>query len=318
MEKVIAGVDLGGTNIKAGLVDGEGNVVSRCRIPTEAEGGPEAVTDRMADAVREAAAEGGTNIDSVAGVGVGSPGPLDLKTGEVIVAPNLPGWEHIPLQEMMAERTGLPCVLENDANAAALAEQWAGAGKGANSLVQLTLGTGIGGGIVLDGQVWHGFADCAGEIGHMSIDPDGPKCNCGNWGCIEALASATAMVRRMREEIENGTDTILADKAEDLTARDIYEAALEDDEAAAENMHMTGFFLGVGITNLLHILNPEVVVLSGGVTAAGNMLLRPIRQTVRERTMEACRRDVKIRFAELGDDSGLIGAARAFALRGGE
>jgi glucokinase len=311
MQAIIIGVDLGGTNIKAGAITREGNVLYRCHRPTEGEGGPEKVCDNMAEAVRECRQnlpDGGQPI----GMGVGTPGPLDLARGLVVDAPNLPGWENIPVRQMMEERTGLECELENDANAAALGEQWVGAGHGGSSLVLLTLGTGIGGGIVLDGKVWHGFGDCAGEIGHMSIDPEGPRCNCGNWGCVEAHASATAMVRRMRETIEDGTGSSLADKLDEMTAKDIYEAAVDGDSAASENIHMTGFYLGVAVSNIMHILNPEVVVFSGGVTAAGNMLLRPIRQTARERTMEACRRDVKIRFGELGGDAGVIGAARSF------
>jgi glucokinase len=311
MPDIIIGVDLGGTNIKAGAISQDGEVLYRCRRPTEGEGGPDTVCDNIALAVAECR-ENLSDDQEAIGVGVGSPGPLDLSRGLVVMAPNLPGWENIPLLAMIEDRTGLDCVVENDANAAALAEQWIGAGHGCSSLVLFTLGTGIGGGIVLDEKVWHGFGDCAAEIGHMSIDPEGPRCNCGNWGCVEAHASATAMVRRMRESIEAGTNTSLAQKKDDLTAKDIYEAAVEGDSAASENMHMTGFYLGVAVSNIMHILNPEVVVFTGGVTAAGNMLLRPIRQTARERTMEACRRDVKIRFGQLGEDAGVIGAARSF------
>lgn len=311
MQDIIIGVDLGGTFIKAGAIGPEGDVLYRCRRETEGDEGPERVCANIAEAVRECS-ENLSEHQQAVGVGVGSPGPLDLDRGVVIFAPNLPGWDNVPLRDMVENLTDLPCVVENDANAAALGEQWIGAGHGCSSLVLFTLGTGIGGGIVVDGRVWHGFNDCAGEIGHMSIDPEGPRCGCGNWGCIEAHASATAMVRRMRDTIESGTTTILADKADELTAKDIHEAAVNGDDAATENIHMTGFYLGVAVSNIMHILNPEVVVLSGGVTAAGNMLLRPVRQTARERTMEACRRDVKIRFADLGEDAGVVGAARSF------
>ena len=275
----------------------------------------------VCDNIAEAVAECCENLPegrTAEGIGIGSPGPLDLGRGIVLFAPNLPGWNDIPLRDMIEERTDMKCVVENDANAAALGEQWMGAGHGCSSLVLFTLGTGIGGGIVLNEKVWHGFGDCAAEIGHMSIDPEGPRCGCGNWGCIEAHASATAMVRRMRETIESGTSSILADKIDEMTAKDIYDAAVEGDCAASENIHMTGFYLGVAVSNIMHILNPEVVVFSGGVTAAGNMLLGPIRQTARERTMEACRRDVKIRFAELGENAGIIGAARSFQTLRGE
>jgi glucokinase len=317
MEKVIVGVDLGGTNIKAGLVSQDGKVLYRTKIATEGKQGPEKVADRIAKVALDCAGHATGGKKNVLGVGIGSPGPLDMKNGVVVVAPNLPGWVNIPLRSMIEKRTGLPCTLENDANAAGLAEQWVGAGKGSDSVVIFTLGTGIGGGIVLNGKVWHGFSDVAGEIGHMSIHPDSPDCNCGSKGCIEAYASATAMVRRMRETIAKGVKTSLAEKKDSLTSKDIYEAALAGDEAACENMRMTGFYLGVAIVNILHVLNPEVVVMSGGVAAAGDLLMKPIKEVVETRAMEACRKGVKICWAVLGDDAGVIGAARSFVLLSG-
>jgi len=317
MEKVIIGVDLGGTNIKAGAVGPDGKVRYRTRLTTDAAKGPEAVADRIAQAALNCVENTKGGKESTLGVGVGSPGPLDLRNGIVIFAPNLPGWENVPLRSMIEKRTGLPCTLENDANAAALAEQWAGAGKGTSSLVILTLGTGIGGGIVLDGKVLHGFSDVGAEIGHMSINPDGPACGCGNKGCVEAYASATAMVRRMRETLAKGCKSMLARKADKLTARDISEAALAGDEAACENIEMTGFYLGVAIANILHILNPEYVVMSGGVSAAGDLLMNPIMKTLQERSIPASRKGVKICWTALGDDAGVLGAARSFAIEHG-
>ncbi|MFP4026481.1 MAG: ROK family protein [Candidatus Brocadiia bacterium] len=312
MNKLVVGVDLGGTNIKTGVVNSEGKVLVRCRMTTQADRGPEGVADRINETIEQCREKLSEQSSDIVGAGIGSPGPLDLKRGIVIFAPNLEGWDNVPLQQMIEDRSGLPCFLENDANAAALGEQWVGAGKNASSLVQFTLGTGIGGGIVLNGKVWHGFRDCAGEIGHMTLEPEGPICGCGNRGCVEALASATNMVRRMQETIDDGGETILREKRDELTARDIYEAAVEGDEPALENMETTGYYLGTAVANILHILNPEVIVFSGGVTAAGNMLMQPIRQTAKKRTMEACWRGTKIRFAELGDDAGIIGAARSY------
>jgi len=317
MEKVTVGVDLGGTNIKAGLVRADGTVLYRMHLSTDSEKGPGGVADRIAEAVLDCVehAEGGAA--GVNGVGIGSPGPLDLKRGIVIFAPNLAGWENVPLRDMVYERTKMPCTLENDANAAALAEQWAGVGKGCDSLVIFTLGTGIGGGIVLDGKVLHGFRDVGAEIGHMSINPDGPVCGCGNKGCVEAYASATAMVRRMKEAIAAGSKTPLAEKGDALTARDIYEAAVAGDQAARENMARTGFYLGIAIANILHILNPEVIAMSGGVSAAGDLLMDPIMDTLRERAIPASLEGVKICWASLGEDTGVIGAARSFDLEHG-
>jgi glucokinase len=316
MKKAVIGIDLGGTNIKAGAVDMEGRVLTRHRRPTGADAGPKAVAEHICKAARNC-------IDAledcrIAGVGVGSPGTIDLHEGVVLFSPNMPGWEDIPLRAWIEEDLDMPCVLENDANSAALGEQWVGAGRGADSLVMFTLGTGIGGGVVLDGRVWHGTGGFAGEIGHMCIDPEGPECGCGSRGCIEAHASATGMVRRMQQEIDAGRDTLLAEQSGGFTAKDIYEAALKGDEAAQENFADTGRFLGVAISNMLHILNPAVVVLSGGVTAAGDMLLKPIRAEVRDRTMDACQRDVRISIAELGEDAGFIGAARSFMNRNPE
>ena len=312
MSGPVVGVDLGGTNIKAGVVSPEGEILSRGRVPTDAEGGPEAVIDRIADIARRCMDESDAPAADFAGVGIGSPGTIDLDGGIVLFSPNLPGWDHVPLRDRVAEKLGMPCVLENDANAAALAEQWVGAGRRAESLVMLTLGTGIGGGIVLEGRVWHGVGGVAGEIGHMSIDPEGPQCACGNRGCIEAYASAVSMVRRMREALESGARSSLGQFDGEFTSRDIHEAALAGDRAARENIEMTGRYLGVAIANLIHILNPAVIVLGGGVTAAGDMLMGPLREEVRQRAIEDCRRGVEVRIAELGEEAGFIGAARRF------
>ena len=311
----VIGVDLGGTNIKAGLVAGDGTILHRCRRTTQADAGPSTVADRIADAVRECVDAAPDGAERVTGVGVGSPGTIDVAAGIVMSAPNLPGFVDLPLRSMVEERTGLPCTLENDANAAALGEQWVGAGRGASCLVILTLGTGIGGGIVLDNKVWHGFAGVAAEIGHMSIMADGPVCACGNVGCIETLASATGMVKRMKQAIADGKESSLAKLGDDITAKSIYEAACDGDPAAVENMNTTGRYLGVAINNILHVLNPEVIVLSGGVTAAGEALMRPIQEEIDRHAIAACRKGVKVRFADLGEDAGMIGAARSFMLR---
>ncbi len=314
MASTVVGVDLGGTNIKAGLVNESGQVLYRHTAPTCAEEGPQAVAGRICEAVRQCIAAAGLSPDGVGGLGVGSPGPIDLEGAVVIFSPNLPGWHDIPLRDMLEEGTGLPCVLDNDANVAALAEQWVGAGRGAASLVLLTLGTGIGAGIVLDGRIWHGAGGAAGEIGHMCIDPEGPLCGCGSRGCFEAHASATAMVRRMREAIRAGAETSLAGRADELTAELIHRAAVEGDEEARRNVEQTGRYLGVGVSNIMHLLNPAVIAFSGGMTAAGAMLMDPLTAEVEQRTLEASRRGVRVCFAELPGEAGIIGAARCFML----
>jgi len=315
MEEVVIGIDLGGTNIKAGAVSRQGQVLVRHRLSTRAEAGAEAVAHRICLAAQHCIKGVRAAESRVVGIGVGSPGTIDLDSGTVLFSPNLPCLGGVALRAMIEDELSLACALENDANAAALAEQWVGAGRGADSLVMFTLGTGIGGGIVLDGKVWHGTGGFAGEIGHMSINPDGPRCACGNRGCIEAYASATAMVRRMQEAIDAGRQSILAEKPGGFAARDIYEAALAGDAAARQNFDQTARYLGVAVSNILHILNPAVVVLSGGVTASGDMLLEPLKDEVRKRSMKPPLQGVRICFAEVGEDAGLIGAARCFMTR---
>lgn len=314
MPNPVIGVDLGGTNIKLGLVSSNGEVLDRTSTETQAEKGPEAVAGRICDGVLGLLAQAGLDRERVEGIGIGSPGTIDLETGVVTFSPNLPGWENVPLRRLVQEGTDLPCVLDNDANVAALGEFWVGAGRDNSSLILLTLGTGIGGGIVLDERIWHGGNGVAGEVGHMSIDPDGPECGCGNRGCWETFASATGMVRRMREAIEQGAETVLAEDAENITARRIHEAALAGDGTARRIIEMTGRYLGLGVSNLMHILNPEVIAFSGGMTGAGEMLMQPLLEEADWRTMEAPRRGVKICFAELPEDAGIIGAARCFML----
>ncbi len=317
MADLVIGVDLGGTNIKAGIIDADGRVIERHRIETQAHEGPQAVARRIGRAALECVEKAGADPADVKGIGIGSPGTLDIANGIVLFSPNLPGFRDVPLLKLIEEDVSLPCSLENDANAAALAEQWVGAGRGASSLGLLTLGTGIGGGIVLDGQVWHGGNGVAGEVGHMSINPDGVRCACGNTGCFEAYASATAMVRRMREAIEAGADSILAADPDSITARSIHQAALAGDVPALRNIEETGRYIGGGVSNLMHLLNPEVFAFSGGVTAAGNMLMDPLLDEVEKRTLEASRKGVRVCFAELPEDAGIIGAARSAMLAPG-
>jgi len=313
MKDMVVGVDLGGTNIKVGLVDGAGGLSGRLSAPTPPAGeGAAGIARAICRAVRRCAAEAGLEPAAVRGVGVGSPGTMDLEAGVVDFSPNLPALNGAPLRGLIQDDIGLPCTLENDANAAALAECWIGAGKDASSLVLLTLGTGIGGGIVLDGQVWHGCNGVAGEIGHMVIDADGPLCGCGNRGCLESLASATAMVRRMQEAVRAGVPTSLAARADELTARDIHEAALAGDAAARENIEATGHYLGLGVANIMHVLNPRVIAFSGGVTAAGDMLLDPIKEGAARRALDMSQREVTICYSRVPADAGIIGAARCF------
>ena len=316
----IVGVDIGGTNIVVGIVPIEGGDVRAFQSqPTQAQRGPKFVVDRIVEMVEHSIAtvlmeEGGTRED-IAGVGIGSPGPLDRATGVVINTPNL-GWRNFPLRDLIANALHLPATLDNDANCATYGEWWLGAGRGLDPLVGFTLGTGIGGGIVLNGEIYHGVSDAAGEIGHMTIDSTGRKCNCGNYGCLEAYASGPAIALRAVEGIEAGVDTVLVDlvggKLENITAATVYEAVVRGDAYATEVMRDTARFLGIGIANIINILNPAMVVISGGVTRAGDHLFEPLRAEVRRRAFKSAEEHCRIVAAEMPDRAGVVGAAAVF------
>jgi len=316
----IVGVDLGGTNIVVGLVPIAGGEVQGLRtLPTESLRGAKFVVDRIVQMVEatiaEVTAAHGTTRDAVAGVGIGSPGPLNRKTGTVINTPNL-GWRNFPLRDLIANAVKLPCTLDNDANCATYGEWWLGAGRGTQTLVGLTLGTGIGGGIVLNGEIYHGCSDVAGEIGHMTIDSNGRKCKCGNYGCLEQYASGPAIALRAVEGIEAGSETMLTEmvngKLDDITAATVYEAAVLSDPYATEVMKDTARFLGAGVASIINILNPEMVVIAGGVTRAGDHLFAPLNAEVRRRAFRSAQECCRIVPAELPGTAGVVGAAGVF------
>lgn len=319
-DRYIIGVDLGGTSINVGVVPFDGGTVLGMRsLPTEPLRGAKFVVDRMvgmiADARKDAIREGGFEPSAIIGIGLGSPGPLDRETGTVLETPNL-GWRNFPLRDLVSNATGLDAVLDNDANAAALGEWWMGAARQVDTVVGLTLGTGIGGGIVLDGRVYHGASDVAGEIGHMTIDSTGRKCNCGNYGCLEAYASGPAIASRAVEGLEAGAASLLPELVDGdlarVTAETVYEAIVSGDQYSTEVMHETAKFLGTGIANLINVLNPEMIVISGGVTRAGDHLFKPLRAEVRRRAFRDASESCRIVSSELGDMAGVIGAAATY------
>jgi glucokinase len=318
--RYIVGVDLGGTNIVVGVMpeDGSREIAMRSQ-PTRADLGADVVVDRICqmveDAITIARAETGATRDQFAGVGVGAPGPLDRKRGVVLIAPNL-GWRDLPLRALIMDRVGLPVTLDNDANCATLGEWWTGAAKGARNVIGITIGTGIGGGIILDGRLYHGSSDMAGEIGHTTIDSNGRRCNCGNYGCLEAYTSGPAIAERAREALNADESSILASlvngKLERITAQTVYEASEKGDQVAREVVRDTARFLGAGIANLLNIFNPDCVVIAGGVTQAGEALFEPLNAEVRRRAfrpaVEACR----IVPGVLPGSAGVVGAVATF------
>ncbi|HSJ25403.1 MAG TPA: ROK family protein [Longimicrobiales bacterium] len=320
--KWIIGVDLGGTNIVVGVLPldgGNGDVLAMRTVPTDAQRGAKFVVDRIVGLIREAmdeviSAHGGSRED-FAGVGIGSPGPLDRSTGTVINTPNL-GWRNFPLRDLIANAVGLPATLDNDANCATYGEWWLGAGRDVDTLVGLTLGTGIGGGIVLNGEIFHGASDAAGEIGHMTIEANGRKCNCGNYGCLEAYASGPAIALRAAEGLAAGAESLLPalvdGRLDTITAATVYEAVVLGDPYANEVMRETAKLLGAGVANMINVLNPEMVVIAGGVTRAGEHLFGPLRAEVRRRAFRSAQEACEIVSAQLPGTAGVVGAVAVF------
>jgi glucokinase len=314
------GVDLGGTNIAAGAMptDGTREIAMRM-IPTLAEGGAGAVVDRIAalveDVIAETISETGAARSDFLGVGIGSPGPLDRARGVVIVTPNL-GWRDFPLRDEVSKRVNLPATLDNDANCATLGEWWCGAAKGGRNVVGMTIGTGIGGGLILDGKLYHGSADSAGEIGHTTIDSTGRRCKCGNYGCLEAYTSGPAIAERARETLEGDDDSLLVGMVDGdlkkITAQTVFEAAKRGDRVASEVVRDTAHFLGVGVSNLLNIFNPDVFVIAGGVTQAGDLLFDPLRAEVRRRAFKPAVDACRIVAGALPLSAGVVGAVATF------
>jgi glucokinase len=318
--RYIVGVDLGGTNIVCGAMpeDGSRQIATRTE-PTRSTQGAEAVVDRIArmihTVVAETIAETGARRSDFLGVGLGSPGPLDREKGVVLMTPNL-GWQNFPLRAEVVERVGMPATLDNDANCATLGEWWLGAARGANNVIGITIGTGIGGGIIIDGRLFHGASDVAGELGHTTIDSTGRRCKCGNYGCLEAYASGPAIADRAREALAGAEASILTEmvggQLDLITAAVVYEAAQRNDDLAREVVRETARFLGAGIANMLNMLNPNIVVVMGGVTQAGDALMDPLRAEVRRRAFRPAVDACEIVLGTLPGTAGVVGAVATF------
>jgi glucokinase len=304
----IAAVDVGGTKIALGLSDLEGRVLPFRRFPTQVERGPHRIVEQALDQLEKMTAEAGGRV---AAVGVGCGGPLDRGRGLILSPANLPGWDEFPIVELVRERFGAPVRLDNDANAAALAEHEYGAGRGVENMVYLTISTGIGGGLILGGRLIHGVGDAAGEVGHMIVEPGGFPCGCGSRGCLETICSGTSIARRAAERLAGGARaSSLLDKGglKQLTALDVAEAARAGDPLAAEVWDETIEYLALGVGNVIAAFAPEAVVLGGGVSTAGDQLLGPLRRRIKESVKIAPVERVRITQAELGGDSGVYGA----------
>ena len=319
-QRYVVGVDLGGTNIVVGAMPADGSRELAVRSqPTHSQLGSDAVTDRIIqmieDVITVTTAETGATREDFLGVGVGAPGPLDRERGLVIIAPNL-GWHNYPLRDRIQSAIQLPTTLDNDANCATLGEWWTGAARGGRNVVGITIGTGIGGGLILNGKLYHGSSDVAGEIGHSTIDSTGRRCKCGNYGCLEAYTSGPAIAERAREAVGGEEVSILADMVggnlDKITAQTVYDAAQQGDAIAREVVRDTARFLGAGIANLLNIFNPDVVVIAGGVTQAGEALFEPLRAEVRRRAFKPAVSACRIVPGSLPGTAGMVGAVATF------
>jgi glucokinase len=322
--RYIVGVDIGGTNVVVGTGQEDGHSLhGHQKEPTHLTGGPGATVDQVnrlvAVSLTQARAELGSGID-VIGVGIGSPGPLDTRSGTVLLTPNL-GWTEMPLRDRVAAAAGLPTTLDNDANCSVLGEWWRGAAQGGRVVIGITIGTGIGGGIVLDGKVYHGASDCAGEIGHVSIDQSGRQCKCGNYGCLEAYAAGPAIARRAVEGLAAGADSRLPEYVDGdltvITARTVSQAARDGDEFCLEVIRETAHYLGGAIANLVNIFNPDTVVVCGGVTLAGRHLFDPLCNQVRRRAFRPAVAACRIVAGSLPGTAGVIGAIASFRAQTG-
>jgi len=306
VDRAVIGVDLGGTNLRTALVSPDGEILDKHKEATQAADGWMKVVARLIDNIKRQKEKGAQNGMEVSSVGVGAPGVILVNKGIVVKSPNFPDWNNLPLKSELEKALNIPVFIENDANAAALGEKWRGAGRDVASMILLTLGTGVGGGIILDNKVWHGADGMAGEIGHMTLIPDGRSCTCGNNGCLEMYASARGIVRSYREELEKRN---LSATAKDITSEKVYQAAREGDAVARGVMKDMGRMLGIGIASLINIFNPERVVIGGGVKDAWSLFIGATHEEIMKRAFQVPAERTEIVPSSLGDDAGMVGAA---------
>lgn len=313
----VIGVDLGGTKIHTALAAADGSILAETRIPTETEKGPAHVIGRIVATIEQVQKQAGVSSGYIQVVAVGAPGPLDVDSGVIHFAPNL-RWRDIPLKKLLRERVQIKVRLDNDANLAALGEHVYGAGRGVENMVYITVSTGVGGGLILGGRLYHGATDGAGEIGHIAVLPDGPLCGCGARGCLEAVASGTAIAREARRLAERGKGkgilALAGGKPDNISAVTVADAAAGGDPEAAAIISLAARFLGIGVANVTNLLNPDMIVLGGGVMEIGEPIWQGVWLEVEARTLGAARNRLQIVPAGLGQRAGVLGAV-ALALQ---
>ncbi|MCF6094276.1 ROK family glucokinase [Microaerobacter geothermalis] len=317
-EQKYIGIDLGGTSIKMGLVDQKGSLLYTLESPTPENKEFYSVINTFDGMVDRLLQENGLEWKEITGIGVGAPAFFDLKKGEVVEAVNL-GWHHVPLMETLMERWKLPVCVDNDANVAALGEMWVGAGIGATHILCITIGTGIGGGVIINGDIYHGANGSAGEVGHVTVrHQDGRLCNCGKTGCLETEASATAIVLDAMDKLKHLSDGPLKeayDKSGTLTAKMVVELALKGEPTCKEIIQKAGKVLGRSLAEMCYLLNPELIIIGGGISYAGEMLFNPLTEAFYQTAFPRVAEDTSIVPARLGNQAGMIGAARLVHVR---
>ncbi len=306
----LLGIDIGGTTIKLAFIDKEGTIVHKWEIITRTtENGIHIVSD-IGKSVRAKLEEwqGGNLV----GVGMGAPGPVNFENGSIYVAVNI-GWRDYPLKELLEKELEIPAVVDNDANVASFGEFWKGAGKGTNDLVCITLGTGVGGGVITNKHLVHGISGAAGELGHITVQPEGgAPCNCGKTGCVETIASATGIVRLALEKIKkhpNSTIANIFNQTGLITSKDVVECAIGGDQASQDVLDEVAMYLGLAAANVGNIINPDIIVIGGGVSKAGDIILKPIERYFKQFAFPRVAESTEIKVASLGNDAGVIGAA---------
>ena len=312
-ELPVLAIDLGGTKVLTAIISNQGQVMAKERCLTLADEGPEAVINRILSAIDHLLSQRKINLSQLDSISIAAAGAMDFEKGLITLSPHLPRWHDVPLRDIVKEKYKVNTFLINEASAAALGEHYFGAGRGINNLILLTVGTGIGGGIIINGKLYSGASGSAGEIGHMTIDDNGPRCSCGNTGCLETLVSGTAVtkeaIKRIRQGERSSIAEIVGGKVENITAEKVSLAAQDGDSLALEVILKAATYLGVGLVNLVNIFNPEMIIIGGGMAKMGDLLLNPARQVVRERAFQLPAQAVRIVSAQLGDDAGVLGAA---------
>lgn len=307
----VLGVDIGANHLISLVTNLEGNIVAEHAQPFNIDMGPENSLPVIIQFIRETLALLRVPLPRVLGIGLGVPGPLDYNVGSVVKPPIMPGWDKFPLRQQLSREFNLPVLVENDANLGAVAERWRGAGQGYQHLAYIKIGTGIGGGLMLDGKIYRGQRGSAGEIGHITITRDGPPCRCGSYGCLESMASAPAIINRVKLAISAGRETLLTSKGsvDDILLQDIAAAAYQDDKLAREVLEDAGRYIGIALATLINLFNPGIIILGGGVASVGDLLLNPIWEMVRQRSLLACYDQAKIVLGRMGREAVAIGAA---------